>query len=224
MDKVQIRGRFKDAPWFPKEKVNTLVGGAGGIGSWLTFLLARADFDPIIYDFDEVEVHNMGGQLFSKEHIGMKKVEAMKKIILEFSDKDIMVFDEKMDEHTMTHKYFFSAFDNMQARKDTFEAWVAHTMDKPDAIFIDGRLLMEHMQIFCVTPDKVTEYRSEHLFDDNEVADEMCTMKQTSHSAAMIASLMVSFFTNHMTNVNQGSVVRQVPFYHEYFIPINLTS
>jgi len=27
-----------------------------------------------------------------------------------------------------------------------------------------------------------------------------------------------------MTNIKVGSVVRQVPFYHEYFIPINLTS
>jgi len=154
----------------------------------------------------------------------MKKVDAIKKLILDFSDKDVMVFNEKMNAETITHKYFFSAFDNMQARKDTFEAWVEHTVDIPDAIFIDGRLLMEHMQILCVTPDKIAEYRSEHLFDDSEVADEMCTMKQTSHSAAMIASLMVSFFTNHMTNVAQESKVRQVPFYHEYFIPVNLTS
>jgi hypothetical protein len=46
-------------------------------------------------------------------------------------------------------------------------------------------------------------------------------MKQTSHSAAMIASHMVGFFTNHMTNNAVGEKDRTVPFFWEYFIPIN---
>ena len=61
------------------------------------------------------------------------------------------------------------------------------------------RLTMEQLQIFCVTPDKIEEYEK-HLFDDSEVEDAPCTMKQTSHSAAMIASHMVGLFSNHMTN------------------------
>ncbi len=36
--------RFKDAPWYAKEDVNVLIGGAGGIGSWLTLFLSRANF------------------------------------------------------------------------------------------------------------------------------------------------------------------------------------
>lgn len=51
-------------------------------------------------------------------------------------------------------------------------------------IFIDGRLTAEQMQIFCVTPKYISKYK-EHLFDDSEVEDAPCTMKQTSHSAAM---------------------------------------
>ena len=60
-----------------------------------------------------------------------------------------------------------------------------------------------------------------HLFDDTEVQDAPCTMKQTSHSAAMIASHMVGFFTNHMTNNAVEEKDRTVPFFWEYFIPIN---
>ena len=48
--------RFKDAPWFPKEETNVIVGGAGGIGSWLTLMLSRAGFFPIVYDFDRLAV------------------------------------------------------------------------------------------------------------------------------------------------------------------------
>lgn len=226
MDAIQIRGRFKDAPWFPKKDSPTvcIIGGAGGIGGWLTFLLARTGYHPLVYDFDIVEVHNMGGQLFSKRHIGMDKVDAIKELVLEFSDMDIMVVNEKYDEDGMTSSYMFSAFDNMEARKVMFKRWREDNIDNPDAIFIDGRLLMEQMQIFCVTPETAEEYEREHLFNDSEVVAENCTLKQTSHSASMIASLMIGFFTNHITNVLGKAKVRDVPFSYEYFIPLNLVS
>ena len=136
-----IRGRFKDAPWFPKEnEISVVVGGAGGIGSWLSFLTARAGFMPMIYDFDIVEVHNMGGQLFSKNHVGMNKGEAISQLIKDFSDVEIMTFNEKFDINSMSHQFMFGAFDNMQARKDMFEIWWRDNSENPDAILIDDRL------------------------------------------------------------------------------------
>ena len=231
--------RFKDAPWFQKEETNVIVGGAGGIGSWLTLMLSRAGFYPVVYDFDRLEGHNLAGQLYTKEdaEIGALKVDALKGLCKHFADTDITVMAEKYTKDSMSHNYVFSAFDNMQARKDMFAAWKEYVKEWEDfkdiadaahipnislsePIFIDGRLTAEQMQIFCVTPDKIEEYEK-HLFDDTEVQDAPCTMKQTSHSAAMIASHMVGFFTNHMTNNAVGEKDRTVPFYWEYFIPIN---
>ena len=218
-----LRDRFKDAPWFSTARVHCLVGGAGGIGSWLALLISRAGFYPEVHDFDIIEAHNIGGQLYSKSDIGKYKVDALKETVKLFSDMDISVSTEKMDENSTTSNYVFSAFDNMKARKDMFEVWHRENKGDPNSIFIDGRLLMEQMQIYCVTPSTADRYREEALFDDNEVEVEACTLKQTSHSAAMIASLMVGFFTNHITNVRKGKI-REVPFYHEYYIPINLTT
>lgn len=233
--------RFKDAPWFPKEQVDTIVGGAGGIGSWLSLMLSRAGFFPIVYDFDRLEEHNLAGQLYSKEDAEKltPKVDALKILCKSFADTDITVMNEKYTKDSMSHHYVFSAFDNMQARKDMFGAWKEYVKEWQDyndtlkageegfsefssyiPIFIDGRLTAEQMQIFCVTPDRIEEYEK-HLFDDSEVEDTPCTMKQTSHSAAMIASHMVGFFTNHMTNNAEEDSVRAVPFMWEYFIPIN---
>ena len=231
--------RFKDAPWFPKEETNVIVGGAGGIGSWLTLLLSRAGFYPVVYDFDVLEGHNLAGQLYTQKdaEIGALKVDALKGLCKHFADTDITVMAEKYTKDSMTHNYVFSAFDNMQARKDMFAAWKEYVKEWEDfkgiadaahipnislsePIFIDGRLTAEQMQIFCVTPDKIEEYEK-HLFDDTEVQDAPCTMKQTSHSAAMIASHMVGFFTNHMTNNAVKDKDRTVPFFWEYFIPIN---
>ena len=219
--------RFKDALWFPKEETNVIVGGAGGIGSWLTILLARAGFFPIVYDFDVIEEHNMGGQLYGKKHITKSKVGALKDIVQEFTETEIVAMDEAYTLESMSHTYVFSAFDNMKARKEMFEAWCAFVEDWKTSedtseipVFIDGRLTMEQLQIFCVTPDRIDAYK-EHLFDDTEVPDAPCTLKQTSHSAAMIASHMVGFFTNHITNNNVGDTDRNLPFMWEYFIPVN---
>ena len=215
--------RFKDAPWFPKQEETVMIGGAGGIGSWLTVLMTRAGFKPIVYDFDIIEAHNLGGQLFRSTDIDKKKVTALYDMILEFSGEAISTINQRITLDSPTHHFMFSAFDNMQARKDLFEVWKRSIADCPvTPIFIDGRLEMEQLQIFCVTPDRIKEYE-EHLFDDGDVEDVPCTMKQTSHSAAMIGSLMTAFFTNHMTNIYERNKARDVPFYYEYFIPMNLT-
>ncbi len=232
MERIIQTSRFKDAPWFPKEDTYVVVGGSGGIGSWLTLLLARAGFLPIIYDFDLIEEHNIGGQLFSVKDLDTPKVVALARIVKEFSNTDVVANNERYTKDSLSHHYMFSGFDNMQARKDMFNNWKEYVKQwkeyvkggsipaEIEPIFIDGRLLMEQLTIFCVTPDKIEEYEK-HLFDDAEVKEEPCTLKQTSHSAAMIAAHMTGFFTNHVTNNTVGEKDRATPFMWEYFIPID---
>lgn len=219
------QNRFKDAPWFPQKDETVMVGGAGGIGSWLAFFLVRAGFQPYIYDFDTIEEHNLGGQLFRNDDIGSLKTEAIQDIIKLFTGVNINAIDSAITLESPTHHFMFSAFDNMKARKDLFEVWQKSIEGCPvTPIFIDGRLEMEQLQIFCVTPDNIEKYKEEHLFSDSDVPDAPCTMRQTSHTAAMIATLMVSFFTNHITNIYERQVVRHIPFYYEYFVPVTLTT
>lgn len=217
--------RFKDAPWYPIEDTYVQIGGAGGIGSWTAMLLARSGFKPVVYDFDILEEHNLGGQLFPKRLIGKPKVEALQQVIKDFCDEEIWIENAKIDESSPTNALSISAFDNMKARFDLFHNWVAQYLNDPRAIFIDGRLNAEQMQIFCVRggDDKaINDYRRNHLFDDSEVEDAPCTMKQTSHAAAMIAAHIVGFFTNHITNVYEEENMRDIPFKWEYFIPLSL--
>jgi molybdopterin/thiamine biosynthesis adenylyltransferase len=220
------QSRFKDAPWFPKNNEICLVGGAGGIGSWLTFFLTKIGFRVNLYDFDTVEDHNLGGQLFMQADLGKPKVTAIQNIVRGFCDNVVATFNEPINRNTHNHYYSFSAFDNMEARRILFMNWKdswgsAPNMDTP--IFIDGRLEIEQLQIFCVTPKNADKYEREHLFHDSAVEEAPCTMKQTSHTAAMIGSLMTAFFTNHITNVYLEEVLREVPFYYEFVVPMNFT-
>ena len=222
-----LHNRFKDAPWYPKEILHAFVGGAGGIGSWTAMLLARAGFNPIVYDFDLLEEHNLGGQLFPKRFISKPKTEALTLVIKDFCDVDIVGMNEKIDEDTPTHLYCISAFDNMVARRIFFNSWLTTYGHDPKALYIDGRLNAEQMQIFCIkggaaNVDAQHKYLTEELFDDKDVADAPCTFKQTSHAAAMIAAHIVGFFTNHITNVVENDTTRTVPYKWEYFIPMDL--
>lgn len=216
--------RFKDADWFPKDNECVVIGGQGGIGSWLSFFMSKIGYRVYAYDYDTIEVHNLSGQFFKTADIGKFKVNAVADIVKDFCDAEYSFFNGKIDENSPTHYYMFSAFDNMQARKDMFKVWKRSIDAYPDKkhIFIDGRLTMEQLQIFCVTSNKIEEYEK-HLFDDSEVEDAPCSMKQTSHSAAMIATHMTALFTNHITNVYNEFDIREVPFYYEFFIPLTLT-
>lgn len=223
---MAVNSRFSDAPWIDS-KVTVIIGGAGGIGSWITLFLSRIGYKVRLYDFDSFEEHNMGGQFVTKKYIGTSKVNALSELITDFGGRQINTYNERFTyDNGMSSSYMIAAFDNMEARKVMFEKWFTYNseMENKDALFIDGRLLMEQMQILCVTPENTKAYREKHLFDDSEVADEVCTLKQTSHSAAMVASLMTGFFTNHIANINNGNKARVVPFEYEYFIPLNLQS
>lgn len=206
-----IRDRFKGAAWYLENPIDAMVGGSGGISSWLAFLLARINVRAYLFDFDTIEEHNLGGQLFKTSDIGKLKIEAMSDMIKQYSELDIVTFNQKVDENTPALPICFSGFDNMQARKDLFESWCK--LENRE-IFIDGRLRIDYYEIYIVLPGMEDRYR-ETLFNDEDVEDDDCTIKQSSHMAAMIASKMTGFFVNHLSKLNN-------PFKSSYLLPLNL--
>lgn len=192
--------------------------------SWLTLLLARTGVNIEVFDFDSIEHHNIGGQWYSKKNIGKTKVEALQGNVEDFADISIFASNEKVTDKTLINSFAFSAFDNMNARKDMFKAWKEQNKDNPDAIFIDGRLAAEQWEVYCIrnTPGDIAFYEDPSiLFEDSEVEDAPCTMKQTSHFAAMIASYMTTYFTNHLTNVEEKEIQRKVPIKTTYIGQLN---
>lgn len=225
---TQKYDRFKSAPWFQEGvKPSVLIGGAGGIGSWLTILLNRAGFETYVYDFDKLEEINMAGQLFMHQSIGMTKVDALAEITRALCREEIIANFVKVDENTMTNEIVFAAFDNIKARKDMFTTWAQNYKGRKDAIFIDGRLTAEQLTIFSIRGDDevgIEEYKTDHLPDDSVIPELQCTLRQTSHGAAMIAAHMIEMFTNWYSHVLGTDESRNVPFFWEYIIPIGYCS
>lgn len=220
--------RFKDAEWFGENK-EIIIGGVGGTGSWLSVLLARTgDHIFTIYDDDVYETHNMAGQFVTNNQINLPKVVANEQNIKSFGGENVEIYaiNDRFTEKSPIGPIAFACFDNMSGRQLMFKKWkeyVQKDADKSQFLFVDLRLLAESLTIFMVQgdkPDQFAKYEA-NLADDAEVPEAECTLKQTSHAAALIASLTTAYFTNWVANKKQGINYREVPFRTDFLIGAN---
>lgn len=209
--------RFKDIPWFKQTKgKNIIIGGAGGIGSWMALLLARQQFDILLVDYDTVEAHNMGGQFFKNSDINIKKVQAVETSVYDYARHTINTYDGRYDEtFAPVEDFMIAGFDNMEARKFMFEQWCNHvtTNNIQDAMFIDGRMMAEGYIAYFIqnTPEMIEAYKAT-LFNSSDIEDEVCTMKATTFSATMLCSRINSILCNYLYNIQVEQDIREIPF------------
>ncbi|MBN1861679.1 MAG: ThiF family adenylyltransferase [Candidatus Thermoplasmatota archaeon] len=119
--KTQFRHELLDG--WNKDKVRAttvLIGGIGATGSQAVVTLARIGVGKIIViDKDVLEEHNIGNQVYRRSQIGKTKVNALKEIIAEFSDTNIIGVTAKVQDVEFDYfdpDVFFGNFDNHGAR------------------------------------------------------------------------------------------------------------
>ena len=219
--------RFSSAIWYEAiQKKIIILAGVGGIGSYVGFLLARMKPAALfIYDPDIVETVNMSGQLYSREDVGNSKVNALSGMISKYCDyNSVFAVPERFDESNGASDIMICGFDNMAARKIFFNKWLDHVRSKSEAerancLYIDGRLAAEEFQVLCIKGDdefNIYRYEKEFLFSDIEADATICSYKQTTFMANMIASVMVNLFVNFVANQCNPLIERDLLFYTTY--------
>lgn len=219
--------RFSSAIWYEAiQRETVILAGVGGIGSYVGFLLARMKPAALfIYDPDVVETVNMSGQLYSREDVGSAKVSALSGMISKYCDyNSTFAIPEGFDESSDASDIMICGFDNMAARKIFFNKWLDHVRSKSEAerancLYIDGRLAAEEFQVLCIKGDdefNINRYEKEFLFSDIEADATICSYKQTTFMANMIASVMVNLFVNFVANQCEPLIDRDLPFYTTY--------
>lgn len=219
--------RFSSAIWFDNiQSQNITLAGVGGIGSYVAFLLARMHPHTIyIYDDDIVEAGNMSGQLYNSRDVGSSKVTATADRMATYSSfYDVISYNERFTEESTPTPIMICGFDNMLARKHFFRRWKALVAELPEeeqgkCLFIDGRLAAESFQVLCIKGDdhfSMSKYEQEFLFSDADADETICSYKQTSFMANMIASVMVNLFVNFCANQCDPLIPRDLPFFTEY--------
>lgn len=223
----EATSRFSSAIWYERIKSKTvLLAGVGGIGSYVGFLLARMRVATIfLYDPDIVETANMSGQLYSASDVGMYKVDALSRMVGNYANYySALAVSERFTEDTESSDIMICGFDNMAARKLYFNKWKSHVLNKPESernecLFIDGRLAAEEFQVLCLRGDdtyNINRYETEYLFSDIDADETICSYKQTTFMANMIASVMVNLFVNFVANQCEPLIERDLPFYTNY--------
>ena len=223
----EATSRFSSAIWYENiQKKTVILAGVGGIGSFCGFLLARMKpVSMFIYDDDIVESVNMSGQLYGQSDLGRPKVSALAEMIRNYADySSVFAIRERFTEESEASDIMICGFDNMAARKLFFNKWVNHVQSKPEeerknCLFIDGRLAAEEFQVLCIKGDdeyNINRYSNEFLFSDAEADETICSYKQTTFCANMIASYMVNLFVNFCANQVGPLIDRDLPFLTTY--------
>ena len=219
--------RFSSAIWYEKIQQQTIIlAGLGGIGGYCAYLLSRMNPTSIfIYDDDVVETANLSGQMFRQEDVGSLKTVAVRNLMRSFSNYgDVFSIERRFDSTSQAGNIMICGFDNMEARRTFFHRWKSHVEELPDDIrkeclFIDGRLAAESFQVFCIKGTDLRSmqiYEEQWLFNDDEAEETICSYKQTSFCANMIASVMINCFVNFIANQCDPLIPRDVPFFTEY--------
>lgn len=223
----EATSRFSSAMWYENiQKKTIIVAGIGGIGSYVVFLLARMKPTSLfIYDNDVVETVNMSGQLYSHNDVGTAKVTAIAKMVRDYANYgSVFAINERFTEESEASDIMICGFDNMKARKLFFNKWLSHVQSKPEeerknCLYLDGRLAAEEFQILCIRGDdeyNINRYSNEFLFSDEEAIITVCSYKQTTFCANMIASYMVNLFVNFCANQCNPLIDRDLPFLTTY--------
>lgn len=218
--------RFSSADWFEKIKEQEVVlAGLGGIGSWCALLLSRLDIRYLtLYDDDTVDSVNLAGQFYRKDQIKQLKASAIFAAVKKYSNYyNCSVYKNKFKSNSSASKIMICGFDNMEARKVFYRRWTDYLDQYPskanECLFIDGRLSADTFQILCIKGDdeyNMKRYIENYLFDDSEADETICSFKQTSFMANMIASYIVNLFVNFISNLSNPDIEKSIPFFTEF--------
>jgi len=219
--------RFSGTTWYDAVKnTSVIIAGIGGIGSNLAYQVARLHPKSLLlYDDDSVEVANMSGQLFGLNDIGRKKVDAMARFISSYTSvANSFAIPKRFMGYSQPADIMMCGFDSMTARETFFRAWFDHVSQVPEkdrhkCLFLDGRLSIDTLQVFALRgddDDHISRYHEEFLFSDKEADPTVCSLKQTTYMACMIASVMTNIFVNFVNNTLSPEIPSDVPFFTEY--------
>lgn len=164
----------KSYDFFQPEKDDARIHiiGCGSVGSTVAENLARCGVTKMtLWDFDDVEAHNIVNQMFRQQDIGKKKVEALKDLLLDINPEISDEIELKPDGWTgkTLSGYIFLCVDNIELRRQIVEKH----FDSPyvKAMF-DFRTLLESAQHYAAD------------WNDHKMKKDFLASMQFSHEEA----------------------------------------
>ena len=182
------------------------IVGCGAIGSSVAIQLVRLGAKSfVLYDFDKVEIPNIGVSQYNEQDVGLTKVGALKnhmKRINTMIEVEMIVGKFKHYEGSKDD-ILVLGLDSMSARMEIVKL-LAKCPYKPSFV-IDGRMGAEQYQQYIYNNITVNQYEKD-WYSDDESDPEPCTRKATSYCSNMSGS----FISNSIKNI-----VMKQPYFKE---------
>lgn len=172
------------------------VFGCGTVGSNAAVEAARLGIGRFtLYDFDDVEAHNIPSQRFTKHDMGRKKVDALADQVLAVSNgPEITTQDTKVEGAVMVKPGpIILAVDTMQSRKDIFTKAIKFS-NCP--LVLDFRMSANLLQCYAF-PFSDQRYEAT-LFDDDDADPAPCGGRTVSYTGALSGCIAANYLRKHL--------------------------
>lgn len=167
------------------------VFGCGTVGSNVAVEAARLGIGNfVLYDFDDVEPHNIPSQRFTKDDLGMLKVDATAAHIEEVSnDANVTTHNTKVTGPVIVGSgIVVLAVDSMESRSAIYRVLKnQHGIDK----ILDFRMSGNVLQCYAFDPGQ--DAYEHTLFDDADAEPAPCGGRTVSYTGALSGAIGANY-------------------------------
>lgn len=168
------------------------VVGVGATGSYVAFLLAKMGVQNIhVWDFDDVEPHNLPNQIFRLKDVGRAKVDALAEIILDATGIQVTTHNAAVTGETKLKGVVFLLVDSMDIRKDIWAGALKFKL--PVEFMVETRMAIDNGRIYAIRPSNPGDIKlwEGTLYSDDEAEESACTNRAVGPTVTYLASLAV---------------------------------
>lgn len=190
-----VLDRFsRQAELVPRERLQTLratVVGVGAVGRQVALQAAALGVPRLqLIDFDVIEPTNVTTQGYRHGEIGLTKVAAARRAILEIDPSlEVETVADRFRPKFRTGEALFICVDSISVREAIWRAVGGHSR-----FWCDGRMLGETLRILCAADTAGRVHYPTTLFSQSEAHVGRCTAHGVIYTAAIAAGLMLQQF------------------------------
>lgn len=192
--------RFSQAVHQKLKRASVAIAGAGGLGSNIAVMLARSGVGHLhIVDFDIVDITNLNRQVYTVRHIGSRKVDAIKEILMEINPymnvttECMRVVADNCDQIFGNYDIVCEAFDGAESKAMLIDSLLSI---KDGPIVISGSGMAGY--------DSANEIKSRRIMDRLFICGDGCT---DVDSGIGLMAPRVSICAGHQANIVIGHIL-----------------
>ena len=185
-------------PRQPLEAEQVTVLGVGAIGRNVALQLASIGVRNLtLIDFDHVDETNITTQGYRQRDLGIPKVEATRKALLEIDPTlEVTLIEDRFRTRHPLGSTVFCCVDSISDRQ-TIWRQAGHKV----RFWSDGRMLGEVIRVLTVAEFEGREAYSRSFFAQAEAEPGRCTSRSTIYTASLAAGLMVHQFCRWLRGI-----------------------